>query len=49
MKGDERITLLIEPRLRLRLQEAAQKCRCSMSRLVEKALASFLDDQRYEV
>jgi hypothetical protein len=46
MKGDERITLLIEPKLRLRLKHAAEKGRISMSRIIERALEMYLDDGR---
>lgn len=48
MKNDVRVTLLLPPELREKLRIAAEKCRTSMTRLCEKAIAAFLDDQRYE-
>ena len=46
MKGDERITVLIEPGLRLQLKETAERCRTNMSRIIEKALEKYLKEAK---
>ena len=43
MQGDIQISFLSTEELRDRLKAAARQCRTSMSRLIEKALESFLD------